>query len=269
MDTFAIDSHAHIFERALHMAHDKRYTPDRDARLPDYLAQLDHNGFSHGVLVQPSFLGTDNGYLLAALQACPDRLCGVVVVDPAMEQAPLAALAAQGVVGVRLNLFERPLPDFRQAPWRGFQRHLQQLGLHVEVHCLASHLHAILPSFLHAGNQVVVDHFGRPEGPLGMDDAGFRFLLAAGASGQVWVKLSSAYRLGSAGGLPFAGPQVTARLVEALGLDRLVWGSDWPHTQFTDRMDFPSARRLLDTLLPDPQARRRILGASAQALFRF
>jgi predicted TIM-barrel fold metal-dependent hydrolase len=269
MDTFVIDSHAHIFERSLRMAQDKRYTPDRDAPLSDYLAQLDRNGFTHGVLVQPSFLGFDNDYLLGALRACPDRLHGVAVVDPAMEEEALGALAAGGIVGVRLNLFERTIPDFHQAPWPDFQRRLQRLGLHVEVHCMAAHLPEILPSFLHAGNQVVVDHFGRPEGPQGMDDPGFRFLLAAAATGQVWVKLSSAYRLGPAGHPPFAGPQVVIRLVEALGLERLVWGSDWPHTQFTDRMDYPSSRRLLDTLLPNPQAQRQILGASARALFRF
>nr|CUV26796.1 protein of unknown function [Ralstonia solanacearum] len=39
-----------------------------DATLPAYLAQLDAHGLSHGVLIQPSFLGVDNSYLLAALE---------------------------------------------------------------------------------------------------------------------------------------------------------------------------------------------------------
>ena len=44
---------------------------------------------------------------------------------------------------------------------------------------------------------VVVDHFGRPDPRLGVDDPGFRYLIETGATGRVWVKLSGAYRNGS------------------------------------------------------------------------
>ena len=63
-----IDTHAHVFERGLPLARHRRYVPDYDAPLDAYLNQLDRHGVSHGVLVQPSFLGTDCGYLLAAHQ---------------------------------------------------------------------------------------------------------------------------------------------------------------------------------------------------------
>jgi predicted TIM-barrel fold metal-dependent hydrolase len=54
----------------------RRYAPSYDAPLGDYLGQLLAHGFSHGVLVQPSFLGTDNRYLLSALQTVPGQLRG-------------------------------------------------------------------------------------------------------------------------------------------------------------------------------------------------
>lgn len=265
LDTPVIDAHAHIFERSLRMSDDKRYTPDRDALLADYLFELDQNGFTHGVLVQPSFLGFDNKYLLDALQACPDRLRGVVVVDPSLAESELARLAGSGVVGVRLNLVGRDVPNFREAPWPAFQAKLQRLSLHVEVTCTASELKDVLPSFLDSGNRVVIDHFGRPDGALGIDDPGFRYLLTAGATGQVWVKLSAVYRMDKS---TFAGPDVVKSLIDALGLGRLVWGSDWPHTHFTNRMDFKSSRQQLDTLVPSPHSRRQVLGASAQMLFQ-
>ena len=63
-----IDAHAHVFSRALNLAATRRYTPGYDAMLAQYLTHLQNHGLSHGVLVQPSFLGTDNSYLLAALQ---------------------------------------------------------------------------------------------------------------------------------------------------------------------------------------------------------
>ena len=56
-----IDTHAHVFARGLTLAEGRRYAPDYDAPVEDYLRRLDENGLSHGVLVQPSFLGTDSG----------------------------------------------------------------------------------------------------------------------------------------------------------------------------------------------------------------
>jgi len=265
--TMVIDAHAHVFERSLPMVDDRRYKPERDATLGQYLEQLDHNGFTHGVLVQPSFLGTDNSYMLEALRASRDRLRGVAVVDPAIGESELERLVAAGVVGVRLNLLGRALPDFRTAHWPKFQASLRRLRLHVEVHCQAAELPEVLPTFLDAGNVVVVDHLGRPEGPLGCDENGFQYLLSMGASGQVWVKLSAVYRLGAGDTKAFDGPRSVAKLLSALGPHRLVWGSDWPHTHFAGPMNFGAARQLLDVLVPDALVRSELLGTSPAELF--
>ena len=77
-----IDTHAHIFKRGLPMAPGARYTSDYDAPVEAYLKQLDDNGMSHGVLVQISFLGTDNSFLIDGLKQAKGRLRGIVVVDP-------------------------------------------------------------------------------------------------------------------------------------------------------------------------------------------
>ncbi|MDB5850222.1 MAG: putative hydrolase, Amidohydrolase 2 motif protein [Rhodoferax sp.] len=265
MTTPVIDGHAHIFERSLPMVEPRRYTPDRDALLADYLTELDHHGFTHGVLVQPSFLGDDNRYLLAALAASPDRLRGVVVVRHTVAEDELRRMAAVGVVGVRLNLIGADTPDFNDPAWVAFLERLRRLGLHIELTCAAAVLETALPPLLNAGCDVVVDHFGRPDGPLGMDDPGFQCLLAAGATGHVWVKLSAMYRM-----VPsrFDAPLVLDRLSRALGRQRLVWGSDWPHTHYTDQLTFSSALALIDGLGLTPEARSQVLGASACSLFR-
>jgi len=266
--TYVVDAHAHIFERSLAMVDGRRYTPDRDALLSEYLDQLDQNGFTHGVLVQPSFLGVNNDYLLAALRNHPDRLRGVAVVDPCIGSDGLAALRDQGIVGVRMNLPGRAIPDFRAGPWPGLQERLHRLGLHVEVHCESSELQNVLPSFIVAGNTIVIDHFGRPDPVLGMEDPGLRYLLSTASTGQVWVKLTAAYRLGRGDAASFTQSPVARSLISAMGTRRLVWGSDWPHTQLTGKIDFRKSRRLLDELVPDPDAQRRILGESAKELFR-
>lgn len=257
-----VDSHAHIFRRGLPLAGGRRYTPGYDATLQDYLGNLAANGISHGVLVQPSFLGTDNSFLLAALAARPE-LRGIAVVDPDVSMESLAAMDRAGIVGLRLNLAGAPLPDLRGGPWADCLAKAARLGWQVEVQRSARDLPAIVDALLGAGVDVVVDHFGLPDPRQGIDDPGFRALLAL-ASGRVWLKLSGSYRNGP--GLTRAAMPLVR---EAFGLERLVWGSDWPHTQFERDMDFAQARAQLDTWLPDPRERAVVLVDTPARLFRF
>jgi predicted TIM-barrel fold metal-dependent hydrolase len=265
----AVDTHAHIFKRGLKLANVRRYAPDYDASLETYLATLDQHGIARGVLVQPSFLGTDNSFMLAALHQAPARLRGIAVVDPATSPAELDALNAAGVVGVRLNLVGAPLPDFSNRVWTDFLKQVARLGWQVEVHREARDLPLVLPPLLHSGVNVVVDHFGRPDPILGVNDPGFRYLLNTAASRRVWVKLSAAYRNGANG----AGEQTALAAIpllrNAFGMERLMWGSDWPHTQFEKSADYDHARALLDSWLPDPEERRIVLVDTPSDLFRF
>jgi len=260
----AVDSHAHIFRRGLKLAPVRRYTPDYDAPLQDYLDRLGASGVSHGVLVQPSFLGTDNSFLLAALGAEPERLRGIAVVAPGVAPAALEAMDRCGVVGIRLNLAGAPLPDLRRGAWPACLDRVARLGWQVEVLRGSRDLPGLVEALLGAGVDVVVDHFGLPDPGQGIDDPGFRALLDLAGSRRVWLKLSGRYRFG-AGQAEAAMPLVRA----AFGLDRLVWGSDWPHTQFEDQMDYPGAMGHLHRWIPDPRERATVLVDTPARLFRF
>ena len=180
-----VDTHAHIFERRLPMVAGRRYSPDYDATLSDYLKQLDAHGTSHGVLVQPSFLGTDNSYLVAALKAEPKRLRGIIVVEPAIPGEKLSEFAATGVVGIRLNLVGTELPDLRKGAWPAFLGRIQQLNWLVEVQRDAKDLPQIVAPLIEAGVNIVVDHFGRPDPTIGTEDPGFRYLLSVAPTRRV------------------------------------------------------------------------------------
>ena len=84
-----VDTHAHIFSAAGPFAPSARYRPDYEASIEQWLARWPEAGVTHGVLVQPSFLGTDNSQLLAALQERPTVLRGVVVIDPSITKREL------------------------------------------------------------------------------------------------------------------------------------------------------------------------------------
>ncbi|MFA1683633.1 MULTISPECIES: amidohydrolase family protein [Achromobacter] len=265
----AVDSHAHVFLQGLALADTRRHTPDYDAPLAQYLGLLDAHGLSHGVLVQPSFLGTDNSHLLEALRAAPARLRGVAVVDTAIDEAALRALAAAGVVGIRLNLIGLAVPDLRTQPWQSLLARVNALGWHVEIHLQAARLADIMPALLQAGCRVVVDHFGRPDPALGVADPGFGYLLRQADSGRVWVKLSAPYRNWTGEACASAGREAARQLLDAYTPARLMWGSDWPHTEHRHLASYPASMRWLDDWIDDPTQRRAVLAETPLRLFQF
>ena len=265
----AVDCHAHVFTRDLPLAGERRYVPASNATIADFLGMLDRNGMSHGVLVQPSFLGTDNTYMLEALRREPRRLRGIAVVAPETAPDELGRLDQAGVVGLRLNLIGRPDPMFHTEVWRRHLAHVAALGWQVEVHAEAHRLPGVLSPLLDTGVVLVVDHFGRPDAQAGIDDPGFRYLLTLGATRRVWVKLSAAYRNGPDGVGERTAAAAVPLLRAAFGLDRLVWGSDWPHTQFEATASPATARQALDAWLPDPGEQRIVLADTPARLFRF
>lgn len=265
----AVDSHAHVFLQGLALADTRRHTPDYDAPLAQYLGLLDAHGLSHGVLVQPSFLGTDNSHLLEALRAAPARLRGVAVVDTAIDEAALRALAAAGVVGIRLNLIGLAVPDLRTQPCQSLLARVNALGWHVEIHLQAARLADIMPALLQAGCRVVVDHFGRPDPALGVADPGFGYLLRQADSGRVWVKLSAPYRNWTGEACASAGREAARQLLDAYTPARLMWGSDWPHTEHRHLASYPASMRWLDDWIDDPTQRRAVLAETPLRLFQF
>ncbi|MEX3815174.1 amidohydrolase [Paraburkholderia sp. BR13439] len=266
----SIDTHAHVFERGLPLAQKRRYVPDYDATLDAYLAQLDTHGVSHGVLVQPSFLGTDCSYMLDALRRAPQRLRGVAVIERDCRIDTLTEMANAGIAGIRLNLIghaDQPLDRWVSAQTLA---HVRDLKWHVEVHAEAARLQGIVEPLLDAGMNVVVDHFGRPDPDIGVKDVGFRRLLELADTRRVWVKISAAYRnRRQLRPDDHDAHEAFHFLKAAFGVHHLMWGSDWPHTQFEAEEDFAHALELLRALLPVEEERRVVLADTPARLYRF
>ncbi|MGO4312026.1 amidohydrolase [Pseudomonas sp. KB_15] len=265
-----IDSHAHVFSRELNLAAARRYTPGYDATLEQYLEHLRTHGLSHGVLVQPSFLGTDNSYLLSALRQAPEQLRGVVVLERDVSRCMLNDMARLGVVGVRLNLMGKALPDFRDAAWKEFFRQIAELDWHVELHRQVEDLPGLLRQLMPFGIKLVIDHFGRPDARLSVDQPGFPQMLELGLTGRIWMKVSGIYRLA---GTPQQNLEFARRalplLEQSFGLHHLVWGSDWPHTQHEDSISFGTVVEHLQALECSTQLMRSLLVEGPRELFRF
>ena len=262
-----VDTHAHVFDRRLPLAPARRYAPDYDAPLETYLHHLDTHGIGAGVLVQPSFLGSDNRFLVDAIQRDPARLRGVAVVSPEVADDELESLNSRGVTGLRLNLVGHPAPDLGAARWISLWPRLAKLGWHVELHREAKDLASLLRQLLEYGLRVVVDHFGRPDPALGVDDPGFRALLAMADSRKVWVKVSAAYRCADPGTRFMR--DATEAVLAHFGSGRVMWGSDWPHTQFEQQVDYRSALAALRGLDLAPALLDDILRSTPAAFYGF
>jgi len=263
--TIRIDSHAHVFRTDLPLTPGHRHAPQHDALLPELLDIYDRHGITHGVLTAPSFYGTDNSYLLAALAAAPARLRGTVIVDSSFTRARLEEMARIGVVGIRFNMLRRPdLPDLRTREWRRVLDAAAALGWHIEIYIEGPRLPVLLAPLLEMEIKIVIDHFGSPDPALGLNCPGFRLLLDAMGKGRAWTKLSAPYRLGG------ADPVIYAKaLLAAGGAERLVWASDWPWTQNSAGLTYTKVLGWLDHWIADPATRVRILGATAWEVFGF
>lgn len=258
-----IDTHAHVFLRSLPMVTGRRYTPGYDASLADYMRVLTDNDIGCGVLVQPSFLGTDNSYLLNALERYPNALRGVAVVDPSIGEDDLIDMNQRGIVGIRFNTIGRDIDEIATPDNRSLLRRIAALGWHVEVQAQGGDLPRIFRHLDSFDGHVVIDHFGLPDPRLGLRDPGFRHLLREGEAGRTFVKLSAGYRCRGLDVAPLAGA-----LLATLGPRRLLWGSDWPWTQFENGRTYPGIAADLARWLPDLSALDQI-DQTASGLFRF
>lgn len=227
------DSHAHVYEtvRAIPGA---RYVPDHPAPLSDWLGHQANHGLRGGVIVQVSFLGTDNSEMCAALARLDrTRFAGVGVVPLDVAGEELDRLTAAGMRGVRWNLVGgAPVPDLKTTSVQGFIEKLRARGLHLEIHLEGPVLAPRLPGLTDLGVDLVVDHFGLPSEPDPAEDPLIRAVAALEDRQALFFKFSAPYRRS------FDIRPHGEALLDLLPPDHVVWGSDWPHTQHESRTGY-------------------------------
>lgn len=231
-----VDCHFHVIaplDRAP-MAPGRSYSP-APASVGAWRAAVAPLGVTQGVVVQPSVYGTDNRVLLDALAEGQGSLVGVAAVEADVPDAELDRLTAAGVRGVRVAHFEpgdpRAMGGF--VHWQAFdalEPRLAERGLHLQLFTDSRLLPPLATRLRRSTVPVVIDHMGRAPAHLGATHEGLRTLVALMRDGPVWVKLSGIANLSEAApGYGDAKP-IHEALVAAAP-ERLVWGSDWPHTK--------------------------------------
>jgi predicted TIM-barrel fold metal-dependent hydrolase len=223
------DCHVHVFS-AKAPTRDGHYRPV-DRPLAEIEQAASSLGARHLVLVQPSVYGTDNSLMLSALAQDPGRHRGVAVVADGISDDELDGLHAAGVRGVRLNLVspvgEAADPATRFAALAA--RLQQRKHWHLQWYTDAERLPLVAQLHRRKALTCVLDHLAG----LGLqvaDDHPAWQAVEELAAGGAWLKLSGWYRLGAQA--PYTGLVPRIRRLAGLFGERMVWGSDWPHTLF-------------------------------------
>lgn len=258
-----VDTHFHVFADGVPLTSPRSYTP-QVRTLADWQAYAEAVNIARGVLVQPSVYGFDNSVLLQALAADRANLRGIVVLHPETDKAEFRRLDDLGVRGVRVNTRNKGGLPFTSIA--ALSARIADLGWMLQFQVRPAQLEeigALLPAI---ACPVVLDHLG------------FLDLDAADADTQVakvqrlldapdcYSKLSAPYRLTHAAGYPAFG--AAAKQLVASHPERLLWGSDWPHTELFDQApdDAELVELTLDWLAVAGVA-QKVLVANAEALF--
>jgi predicted TIM-barrel fold metal-dependent hydrolase len=129
--------------------------------------------------------------------------------------------------------------------------------------------HELMPALRKLRVQYTVAHFGLFPAKDGVKQRGFQDFLELTRHGdrRCWVKLTGIYRMSAAPGFADVAPMARA-LIEAAP-DRLIWGSDFPHLSFEDKVGSIQLFNLLGKWAPDEATRRRILVENPAKLYGF
>ncbi|MDE1175296.1 MAG: amidohydrolase family protein [Edaphobacter sp.] len=226
-----IDSHVHVWgndSRSFPFAPGAS-VPEIDASAEALLSKMSDNGIQRTVLIQVIHYKWDNRYLVDVLRRYPGRFAGVCRVDPEAPSAPddLSRWTEAGCHGVRLSPAEDARGDWIGGPlMEPLWRRCASLKVPMTLLLPVSRLGSVVPLIdRHPELTVVIDHMA----DCPVDDPGsLAALMAMARYPRVFVKISHMWSLSHRPyPYPDAGAMV-AKIRDAFGADRLMWGTDWP-----------------------------------------
>lgn len=222
------DCHAHIFAdpSQFPLASGADYTPPV-ATAEHYHQQLDKLGIKRCVLVQPSVYGVDNSALLASLAQLGPGARGVAVIAHDTPLSQLQVMHRHGVRGIRLNTLANNGPTLEQLAQ--FERCIEGLPWHLQVLLRPQQTFEAVERLAQISAPVVLDHFASYT-PETSDQALDALFELARSKDNLWIKLSAPYLFSDCSAQALDDyRRFTERAIELMP-ERLLWGTDWPHT---------------------------------------
>jgi predicted TIM-barrel fold metal-dependent hydrolase len=272
------DTHFHVFgpPEQFPFLSTHEYTPPA-APLEHYLKMTDVIGIERAVVVQPSVHGLDNTATLDAIKNSGGKFKGVGRIDDTTPRSDLKRLDDGGIRGARFNLLDRPRGNIKLDVLDRCVEHIVEFAWSVDLHIDMKNLLAQERRIRSLPVPVVIDHIARVKPAEGPKQAGFQLLLDLMKLDHVWVKVSGADKICNTAvhsyfGLPFVEVIPYAQAVIAAAPHRVIWGTDWPHSNNFAPGHTPNDGDLVDLLAefaPNEQTRNKILVDNPAALYGF
>ncbi|KQU04347.1 2-pyrone-4,6-dicarboxylate hydrolase [Rhodococcus sp. Leaf7] len=240
------DSHVHIIDPRFPLVVNDDYEPE-PFTVDDYEAETDGLGVVGGAVVTGSFQGTDQSYLLAALEELGHGWVGVTQLPVDATDDDISALDAAGVRALRFNL-RRGVADISSLTEQAIRAH-EVAGWHSEFYVDAGLLRSLEP-IMSKLPAVSIDH-------LGMAEEAMPYLLDLVDRGAR-VKATGFGRISH-------DPVDAMRRIHAVNPEALMFGTDLPSTRAERRFDVSDLDLVADAVGGDLQA---VLFQNARAWYR-
>jgi predicted TIM-barrel fold metal-dependent hydrolase len=278
----ACDCHTHVFgdPARFPFASGRTYTPE-SASVAEMRALHAALRTSRVVVVQPSVYGTDNACTLDAVRQLAPNARGVAVIDEHTSDSALDEMHGSGIRGIRINLATvgQNDPDVGRRRLNAAIQRVRTRGWHIQMYTQLAVISALHDEISTSPVPIVFDHFGGAQARGGITQPGFDVLLDLVRGGRAYVKVSAPYR-GSSRVPDYADMGPLAKALIAANVERILWGTDWPHPDTTPGRqphEISPLRQIDDGRVfnqfaawaPDVKVRKRILVDNPAALYGF
>ena len=234
-----------------------------------YRALADALALPRAVFVQAKPFALDNSCLLDAIgKFGPENCRGIAVVNNTVSDAELERLHRGGVRGLRFSVWNPSNAVVSFDDCAPLSERVKHLGWNMQLHMGAKQIaqHADVIRVLDC--KIVIDHMGRLDPALGINDPAWKFLQEMIDRGKTWIKLSGPY-LNTAADYPWEDADKTAEAIAAFAPERIVWGTDFPHvTEKVKPDEWELAERIV-RWLPTEKARALALSDNPADLYGF
>jgi len=229
------DCQFHIFgdPQKYPLRYDTTFQPP-SATFADMQKVLRILGIERGVVVHTMRFDIDHSLLIDTFSALSPaeraNYRAIGIVRDGLGDREMERLDALGVCGARFNLGRQYGQTHEREAVRRSMDRVREIGWHARLHIGGSDIEE-WGDFLASvrGLTMVVDHMGHLDFSRGVEQPALRWLCERLRNDNWWLMLSngnsdSAMETGWDDAIPFARAFIEA------APDRMIWGTDWPHT---------------------------------------
>ncbi len=228
----ACDAHIHIFDSRFKQTLSADDMSDVATTADDYRRVQPCFGTTRAVIVTPRNCDVDNSATLDAIrQFGIENTRGIATIRPDITDGELEALHTGGIRGIRFTLYT---PDDAPTSFdmiETLSHRVHELGWHLQLHWAAAQIVKYRDLLDRIPTEFVFDHLARIPVTTGRFHPATPLIERWLKTERAWLKLSVPY-LDSVTEETnsFSDIDAIARHWIDVAPDRLVWGSDWPHT---------------------------------------